>query len=507
MADASLLKRIVRNVGSSWLYLVAQAGASLFLTPYLITHLGDSGYGIITLIAGLVGYSGILYLGLGGAVVRYTAEHIAKGDKQALDETVSTIFTVYLVAGTFCLLLCGGVAYPLPSFFNVPPELVFEARLLILMTGITLFIEFPASVYSGFVQGTDRWDVINTRMFVVLVARVVATIVIIETSPSVLAIGAITTGAAIVEGIYTIVYVRRRHPEVRFTPKLFRKSRLKVLLSFSLLNMLLVVAFALTQYTDEAVISQAIGPALVTVYVIPLRLAEYARQGIYNAADTLVPSLTSAIAKGDLEHVRRLWRFTVKVAFALAMPIVTVLLLWGYDVVALWISPAHAEAGRLPMIFLSLAFFFHVQGRSITYPVMVAFNDLKPVAKLALVEAVANFALSVVLVRTALSIGGVGLGTMIPAFLIGFVALPWLVCRKIGVSFGAHMLDTFVRGLLPVPVIVGVLYAFRSIGFHESLPKIAVACLVVLLVHLALTGVLSFSKADRELVMARLRRR
>ena len=54
----------------------------LVYTPIMIRFLGQSEYGLYSLIGSLVGYLSILDMGLGNAIVRYTARNRAIGNKQ-----------------------------------------------------------------------------------------------------------------------------------------------------------------------------------------------------------------------------------------------------------------------------------------------------------------------------------------------------------------------------------------------------------------------------------------
>ena len=61
-------KQIIKNIFSSWLAVLAQSGIAFFLIPFLITHLGKEGYGLVGLLGVLLGFSQIVDLGLRGAL-------------------------------------------------------------------------------------------------------------------------------------------------------------------------------------------------------------------------------------------------------------------------------------------------------------------------------------------------------------------------------------------------------------------------------------------------------
>ena len=105
------LRRLIRNISSQWISLGAQLLISILMTPFMVLRLGDDGYGIVALISGLVGYSGILYFGLGAAVVKFVAEHHAREDYDELNVTCATIFGVYLGFGALGVALAQNPRY------------------------------------------------------------------------------------------------------------------------------------------------------------------------------------------------------------------------------------------------------------------------------------------------------------------------------------------------------------------------------------------------------------
>ncbi len=58
----SVKPRVIRNVASNWGAYVLAMGVNFFLSPYVVRHLGNTGYGVWTLILSLTGYLGLLDL-------------------------------------------------------------------------------------------------------------------------------------------------------------------------------------------------------------------------------------------------------------------------------------------------------------------------------------------------------------------------------------------------------------------------------------------------------------
>ena len=63
----------------SYVNIVASLLVGLVYTPIMLRLLGQSEYGLYSLIGSVVGYLSILDLGLGNTIVRYTAQNRASG--------------------------------------------------------------------------------------------------------------------------------------------------------------------------------------------------------------------------------------------------------------------------------------------------------------------------------------------------------------------------------------------------------------------------------------------
>lgn len=501
------LRRLIRNISSQWISLGAQLLISVLMTPFMVRRLGDDGYGIIALISGLVGYSGILYFGLGAAVVKFVAEHHARQDDDELNATCSTIFGVYLGFGALCFALALVLLYPLPYLFQIPAHHANDARIMLLMMGVGLLVQFPGSVYGGVLMGLERFDVMNKYNFVLLILRSAAVFtVLLREDRSVVLVGAVTMASLIAEQVFAYVYAKRTLPGLRLSLSRFERARLPRLFTFSAQSFLFTLSEKLINYTDEFVISQAHGPAAVTRYVIPLRLVDYARDALDKATLVLMPGVSATAARGDLVGLQSVWRFGNKAVMCLVAPVALVFLMWGGHVLTLWLGNESYGRRGMPILFwLALAFIAQVAGRGIARPIFEGLGELSTPARITVAEGVVNLLLSVVLVRLW-GVEGVAFATFLPAAVTGLVIMPWFVCKRLQTSYLKHMGNTFLRTLPPLVPCVGLLVAGERYGFHLRLVTMGATCLAVLVVYLFFAWWITFKAEDRRQILARLGR-
>lgn len=490
------LRQLVRNVSTQWLGILIQAVVAFAVTPYQIRRLGIDGNGVITVINSYVGYSGLLSLGLGSAIVKYVAEHHARKEWEELNETASTIFTLYLGIGAVCLLLGVVLVVPLPGLAHLPPELANQGRVLLLMMSFALFVQFPGSVFSGALMGLERFDVMNTYVLGLLVIRTIGVVSVLAFAPSIMAVGAVNMSCFVLEQIFGWMWARKLLPEMRLSISKFRKSRVRKVFSFSSQAFLFQVAERLINATDSLVITQARGPGAVTHYNNGLTLVDKARELVEKAAIVLMPGVSAAAANGETDKLRSLWRTGNKAALTLAMPIALVLIVWGRDVITLWMDADLASQAALPMAYLAAAFVMQTAGRGIAKPMFEGWGKLGKPAVVTVFEGVTNLVLSIILVRTW-GIAGVAFATFAPASVTGIFVLPYMACKELGVSYVGHVFNTFVRALPPLIPAYGVLWVGHRHGMHLHLPTLGLACFMVLVVYVVFALAITFDRDER----------
>src|SRR5439155_3850123 len=134
------VRRIDQNVLSNWFALAVTTVAGFFLSPYVVHHLGNLGYGVWVIISSLVAYMGLLDLGLRGAVTRFVSKGATQNKHDEASKTVSgalwTRSWISLAIVSAGLLFAGGFHH----IFVIPVELQQAARITVLITAVTVAI-------------------------------------------------------------------------------------------------------------------------------------------------------------------------------------------------------------------------------------------------------------------------------------------------------------------------------------------------------------------------------
>ena len=93
-------------------------GVGLLYTPFMLRMMGQSEYGLYSLVASVISYLTILDLGLGNAIVRYTSQYRTEGKQKEQYELFGMFLVLYSVIGAIALMVGVGLYHQVDPWFG-----------------------------------------------------------------------------------------------------------------------------------------------------------------------------------------------------------------------------------------------------------------------------------------------------------------------------------------------------------------------------------------------------
>lgn len=123
----------------------------LLYTPYMLRMMGQSEYGLYSLVASVVAYLTILDLGFGNAIIRYTAKFRAEGKVKEQQSMFGMFIILYSFIGLVAFILGMGLYLNVDTFYgnSMTPEELDKARVLMLLMVFNLAFTFPFSIFGS----------------------------------------------------------------------------------------------------------------------------------------------------------------------------------------------------------------------------------------------------------------------------------------------------------------------------------------------------------------------
>jgi O-antigen/teichoic acid export membrane protein len=435
--------RLARNILSNWTCYIFSMAVNFFVAPYVVRHLGNERYGVWTIVLSLTGYLGLLDLGVRGAVTRYTARYHAQSDHTRTNETTSAAMATFLLTSLIALLVSIVFAVFVVQRLNMPPQNIFAARVVLLVTGVNICVSLVNGVYGGVLVGLQRFDLTNGIEIVNSAARAATIVLVLH-----FGLGIITL--AFIQLIFTTTrffanyhYAHRFYPELRVRPLKADRINLKSVFSFSFFTFLMQVSASLIYASDNVLIGSFFPVAAVTFYAIGGNLVEYARAVVSGISQAITPLASSLQAKNDMDGLQKLILRSSQLGAMIAVPIAITFILRGGHFIGLWMGPQYADLSGKVLAVLAGTLLF-ASANTPTGGVMLGLGKHKPIVPVLLIEGTLNLTLSILLLKR-MGVLGVAVGTLIPSLATSLLFWPWYVRRMVKIAPLTYITNAWLR--------------------------------------------------------------
>jgi len=455
--------RVLRNVFSNWAATAFMGVLGFVMSPIVVRGLGDAAYGSWVLLNSLVGYLGLLDLGVRSAVTRYIARSYATGDDETARGITSTALALFGGAAVGCLLVSLGVAWHLERFFNVPFELHDQAKVAAVIAGATIGASLLGGVFGGVVVGVQRFDLSNAAEVAIGLLRAGSVLFALRMGTGIVGVAVAQFAASLVRLGVEVALAYRLYPAALWPLSPPALPFLRLIATFGLANFVLQLSGQIALYSDSVVIGALLPVGMVTYFAIAGNLASYTRTLIGGISYVVFPLASALDAKGDRAAVVDALVRGGRIATLVVLPVAATFLVRGGEFIDLWIGPEYgARSGPVLQV---LAFSVALQpGFSIMTVTVTALDRHRPLVPIFLAETIANVAISIVLVRW-IGIVGSALGTLIPQLVTRLSVGPWYVKREFGIHPTKYLKDVYLRTWVSV-----IPFGLASLLIKETWP-------------------------------------
>jgi O-antigen/teichoic acid export membrane protein len=451
-------RQIIKNVGSSWFALGVNVVVGLALSPFIVHRLGDTAFGLWVIILSITGYYGLFDLGIGSSVIRFVSKYTATGEHEELAKIINTSLFTYSCIGLLCMLVTAVIASQVNRRFSVPPELHSTAPWLLLIVGTAVALGFPFGVFGGFLEGLQRFYILNWTNIGAVLLRAVLIVYSLKHGQGIVAVALVTVGlpllASIARGFIALHYC-----PVPFGFKYVDRATFRRIANYSGITFVIMIASQLKFKTDELVIGSMMSFAWVTYFNVGARIVDYAGMVVRNLSQIFVPMTSQSEARGEQDRLRKIFLLGNRVCAFTIFPICAVLVLLGKSVIEVWMGKKYvAESYPVLVIMILCCTLWWAQGAS--GRILLGMSKHKTWAIVTVSEGVANLILSIILVRYW-GIVGDALGTAIPLTCSMVFFMPHHLCKKLDVHLRTFLYESYTLPFLLCMPLVAVLWLMR----------------------------------------------
>ena len=465
--------RVASNLVANQVGFVLPVVITFFLSPYVVKTLGDTWYGLWSLIVSFTGHYGMLTLGVQSATTRYIAYATGQGDAEKTDRYINSALWMLLPAAALCLLIGGVITGMLGAVFNIPAEHLRIAQFACLLVAMTSAVNFASATFSCILTAHQRFDTLNVVRTTAFAIRSVLTFVLLLGGFGIVALAVLGLMIMLASGIVFWVLARAQAPGWSLTRKRADRASMKTLIGYGVKSFVGIAAQTLTYQFSLLIIGVFMRPEDITIYALGSGLLYYVVQFVNSIVHVFDPYATQRYARDGIDGIRPLFLQGSAIMYAMGGALVAGAVVFARPFFSLWIDPAHAHSGTI-LILLIIPQFFNI-GARFGHSVLVGMAKIGKFNGMTLAGAAASVGLGIALVKPY-GTTGVAVGTLVPMILVDALWFVPFIARELGESPWRIYGGSIGRGLLVAAVGLAIGTALAHAVPPKSWSALALGC-------------------------------
>jgi O-antigen/teichoic acid export membrane protein len=498
-----MIRNLLKNSSSNVLILLIRLSITFVMSPIIVRALGNHDYGIWEMIMSVIGYVGILDLGMQPAIVRYVARYNALSDEESLHKLYSTSFLFLVFVGMVSFFILTGWAFFKPEVLAERGTAPYRYFLLLLLLGFQLLIKFPGYVAECFQLGYQRYILRNTVNIVLTLIASTTLIFLLLKGYGLIVMALVGTLETFIKVAIHIILVSLP----KYGNYVFKKSdvswkSLKEPLIFGYKSLINYISGILAVSTDSLVIAAFLGPIAVTFYSIPARLVLTICALLGALTLSLMPFFSELDAYGDKTKVVQAMTIASKFIAGIMVPILLTSCFLGTPFISCWMGPEYAVKGRLVLYILAGAYVLLYLNPCHNH-FLTGLGSHGFLAKMNLTSAIVNLILSLIFVRY-LGKEGAALGTFVASIIFTPIILSY-TCKCLNISIWKYINDVVLPLIIPNVILVVLLLATVSNYSLDNYFKVVGTGLFTLTIYILLFLFFSLRKEEKNFIFSKAR--
>lgn len=412
----------------------------LIYTPFMLRMMGQSEYGLYSLVASVVAYLTVLDFGFGNAIIRYTAKFRAEGKVEEQYSMFGMFILLYSAIGVLAFLAGLGLYFNVDTLFGktMTSEELDKAQLMMLLLVFNIAVTFPLSIFGAIITAYENFIFQKVvRIIRLLLNPIVMTILLLL---GYRAIGLViaTTILNITTLLINYFYcVKRLKVKIVFSG--FDSSFLKEIFTFSVYAFLIVLFEKFYWTFGQVLVGSKMGTTDVAKFSVAMQLRGFLAAFSWALTDLLLPKLTYyATNYTDMKPISNLFIKVGRIQTILISFIISGFYLFGERFIVIWAGTDYVSVYNVCMVLFIASAFLLCQ--SINYSMLQALNKQRVRLFASAIVFVIDIILSIYLIDIY-GLLGCALALLISLF-IGEIIIMNRYYYKLGIDILGYWKDT-----------------------------------------------------------------
>jgi O-antigen/teichoic acid export membrane protein len=389
----------------SYVVLAVNSIVGLVYTPYMLRMMGQSEFGLYSLVSSVIAYLAIFDLGFGNAIIRYTAKFRAEGKYDQQYCMFGMFIVLYSIIGIIVFILGLYLYFNIDVLFGDTMSVseLNTASVLVLLMVFNLSITFPLSIFGAIISGYEDFVFQKIVQILRIILNTIVMVAILETGYKAIGMVVVITGfnvlTLLINWWYCISSIK-----IKLYFHDFDFVFLKEIVVYSFFIFLNVVMDKIYWSTGQFMLGAYVGTAAVAVFAVAIQLQQMYMSFSTAISGVFLPRVTAMTTNIQSEKaISDLFIRTGRLQYIVMAFILTSFLLFGKQFVLLWAGKEYDDVYTISLIFFIPLTIPLIQNLGIT--ILQARNQMKFRSILYIILAIFSLSLQIPLVKMYGAIG------------------------------------------------------------------------------------------------------
>ena len=497
------VNQLKAGVVLNYVVIILNTVVGLLYTPYMLRMMGQSEYGLYSLVASVIAYLTVLDLGFGNAIVRYTAKFRAEKKTEEQYEMFGMFFLLHLVIGIIAFGIGLGLYFNVGTLFGDTMTAVEldRARIMMLLLVANLAFTFPMSIWGSIIQAYEDFVFQKSLNIFRIILNTAVMICLLHFGYKAVAMVVVQTIFNVLTLVLNFIYCRRKlNIHIYFRFKHFHWGFLKEVAIYSFWIFLNAIMDRVYWSTGQFVLGAMVGTAAVAVFAIAIQLEGMYMQFSTAISSVFLPKVTAMVATNrSRKEISDLFIRTGRIQYIVLAYILSGFIIFGRQFIELWAGAGYSDAYIISLLFFIPLTVPLIQNLGIT--ILQARNEMKFRSVLYIIIALVSLAMQIVLTRF---FGGIGCAMGVSgALVVGQILIMNVYYqRRQDLDIKTFWKEISKMSIIPIVLIFSSMLVIRHFFALDSWGKLILGIAAFSLVYIPLFFRFSMTDEERNLFIS-----
>lgn len=418
----------------SYVIIIVNMLIGVLYTPILTAKLGQTEYGLYSLVTSVISYLTILDFGFGNAIIIYTTRYRNKNEKDKEQKLHGMFFIIYTIIGIIAGIIGAILWLNVDKLFGntMSADELSKAKILMAILTFNLVVTFPLSIFSSIITSYEKFVFSKVLNLARIILNPIVMLILLNFGIKSVGLVILVTVLNITTLILNYIYCKTKLKiKLKFGKIDFKL--LKEIMAYSVWIFLNSIMDKINWSLDQFVLGIYSGSVAVAIYSVASQLNQMYINFSTAISGVLLPRITKMENdNASDEEFTDIFIKTGRIQYIVMGLIMSGFVLFGKEFInIMWVGPEYAESYIIACLLMLPSTIPLIQNVGLN--ILQAKNKYKFRVIVLMIFAVVNVCISIVLSKIY---GGVGaaLGTAISTILGQVIFMNIFYQKKIGIN-------------------------------------------------------------------------